>query len=76
MMIDNLEVFNKVNSLFTPTQLSLINYYIEYLNMYLSVEGFAADNGISVLCAGAMINEGRELQTLYSNLYNKIAGKL
>lgn len=75
MMIDNLEVFNKVNSLFTSTQLTLINYYTEYLNMYLSVEGFAAGKGISVNCAGAMIDEGRELQTLYSNLYNKIAGK-
>lgn len=74
-MIDNLEVFNKVNSLFTSTQLTLINHYIEYLNLYLSIEGFAADKGISVLCAGAMIDEGRELQTLYSDLYNQIVSK-
>ena len=75
MKIDNIEVFNKVNSLFTSTQLTLVNYYIEYLNMYLSIEGFAADKGISTECAGAMIDEGRELQALYSDLYNQIAGK-
>ena len=75
MSVNNLEVFNKVNNLFTSMQLTLINNYIEYLNMYLSIEGFASDKGISAVCAGAIIDEGRELQTLYSNLYNQIAGK-
>lgn len=75
MQIDNLEVFNKVNSLFTSTQLALINHYIEYLNLYLSIECFAADKGISTVCAGAMIDEGRELQALCSDLYNQMKVK-
>lgn len=76
MKIDNLEVFNKVNKLFTSTQMVLINHYIEYLNLYLSIECFAANKGISSACAGAMIDEGRELQRLYSDIYNQIAGKV
>jgi len=75
MQIDNIELYNKVNDLFTSTQLTLINHYIEFLNMYLSIECFAADKGISVVCAGVMIDEGRELQALYSNLYNQMSIK-
>jgi len=55
-------------------QLQLIDYYLDYVNNYITVGRFAEHKGISDSTAGAMIREGRVLYEFQLQL-NKLNRK-
>ena len=56
---------------FTKMQITLIEYYLEYLNDYLSIDKFAEHKGLTPKLANDMVFEGRDLYDLFMTISKK-----
>ena len=52
---------------------TLINYFFEYFNDYLTVEKFAEDKGISITDAKTIIRLGKKYHNELCKLHNELS---
>ena len=59
----------KDNLLFSEFQLMLADYYLYWVNNYISVDLFALHEGLELEFAQSLIDQGRTIQNSYAEAY-------